>query len=51
MTFYRLIKEKYEEKERMLANETKEDVDVEVMMRLMAREGMGREGMKRGHFH
>lgn len=51
MTFYRLIKEKYEEKERMLGNETKEDVDVEALMRMMGREGMGREGMKRGHFH
>lgn len=46
MTFYRLVREKYEEKERMLANETKEDVDVDLMMRMM-----GREGMKRSHFH
>lgn len=50
MTFYKLIKEKYEEKERMLANETKEDMDVEALMRIMGREGMG-TGMKRGHYY
>lgn len=33
----------------MLANETKEDVDVEALMRMMGREVMGREGMKRAH--
>jgi hypothetical protein len=32
MAFYRLIKEKYDEKERLLSNEGKEDIDIDMLM-------------------
>lgn len=46
MTFYRIIKEKFEEKERMLSMDGKEDVDFEGLIG----RAIGREGHPRRHF-
>lgn len=45
MTFYRIIKEKFEEKERMLSMEGREELDAEAVIgRALGGVGGGREG-------